>query len=208
VSLQYTDGQQQDVATASSGIAAGAGDHLPVGDYGGLDYRSAMRFALPPWGAWTNIVSAYLKFYISDHKHVAPKNSSIYCSRMNVPVWTKDQGTQDCENGFSGSNNTQYGDIGSTSTDRISFSSGSTANAAKTLDVTAMVKYYKNNNSPLVFVFDNNDVRRGPDHQLRRHGPAAGQPRSDCADADRSQRHGDAVRDAAHLPLDAQRPGG
>lgn len=158
---QYVNGQQQDVATTSSGLGAGAGDHLPIGDYGGMDYRSAMRFATPGWSGWTAITKATLKVFISDHKHVGPKNSSIYCSRMNItsPIWTKDQGTQDCENGFSAGNTTQYGDIQSVSTDRISFSSGSTANAAKTLDVTAMVRYYWSGGAgagPIVFVFDNN----------------------------------------------------
>lgn len=153
----YTNGQQQDVATTGSGLGAGAGDHLPVGDYGGMDYRSAMRFLAPAgWTAWTAITSATLKFYISDHQHVAPKNSAIFCSRQNVPVWSKDQGSQDCESGFSAGNTTQYGDIASVSGSRVSFNSGSTANAAKTIDVTGIVNYYWVNNSNLVFVFDNN----------------------------------------------------
>jgi hypothetical protein len=151
---------EADVATRSDGIAAGAGNHLPVGDYGGADYRSAMRFPLPAgFFGFTSITKATLSFYISDHQHVGPKNSSIYCSRMTqATLWTKSAGTQSCESGFSGSNNTQYDDIQSTSTDRVSFSSGSTANAAKSVDVTAAVRSYWANPAitKMVFVFDNN----------------------------------------------------
>ena len=66
-----------DVATWSSGIAAGAGLHLPVGDYGSADYRSAMRFATPPWAGWTSITKATITVFISDFQHVGPNSSSI-----------------------------------------------------------------------------------------------------------------------------------
>ena len=151
---------EADVATRSDGIAAGAGSHLPVGQYSGADYRSAMRFPVPSgWAGWTSITKATLTFYISDHQHVAPKNSAIFCSRMTVAtLWTKSAGTQSCESGFSGSNNTQYDDIASSSGDRVSFNSGSTANAAKSIDVTAAVKTYwaGTPSTKIVFVFDNN----------------------------------------------------
>ena len=123
-----------------------------------MDYRSAMRFvAAPGWASWVGITSATLKVFITDFQHVAPKNSSIFCSRMNVPVWSKAQGTTNCDSGgFSGSNTSQYADIQSVANNRITFSSGTTANKAITLDVTGMVQYYWANRSNMVFVFDNN----------------------------------------------------
>ena len=151
------------VATrVDTAIAAGLGNHLPVGDYSGADYRSAIRFPVPAgWSAWTAITKATLTVYISDFQHVGPKNSSIYCSRMNItaPIWSKGAGSQNCESGFTGGNNTQADDISSSSTDRVSFSSGTTENAAKTIDVTAAMRYYWQNGSGTskpVFVFDNN----------------------------------------------------
>lgn len=149
---------QSDAATWSSGIAAGAGLHLPAGTYGGATYRSAMRFTAPSgWQGWTGITKATLSFYISDFDHVAPRNSSIYCRRQSTSLlWdTLAEGTQNCESGFSGSNTTQYTDIQGTSTDQLTFSSGTTANAKKSLTVTAMVQYYWDNDvARMVFVFE------------------------------------------------------
>jgi hypothetical protein len=151
-------GVEADAATRSDGIAAGAGSHLPIGEYGGADYRSGMRFAAPAgWGAWTAITKATLTFYISDFQHVAPKSSSIYCSRQSGgALWTKAAGSQSCESGFSGGNTTQFGDLATISNDRVTFSSGTTANAAKSIDVTAHVRaYWVMPATKIVFVFDN-----------------------------------------------------
>jgi hypothetical protein len=168
---------EADVATWSSGIAAGAGLHLPVGDYSTADYRSAIRFPAPPgWAAWTAITKATITVFISDFNHVSPDSSTIYCSPMYVtaPIWTKSEGTQSCESGFTGSNNTQYDDIAPRSIDRVSFSSGTTANAAKTLDVTAAMRYYWGNgaNPTLkpVFVFDNNGTNQWTELWSRNKG--------------------------------------
>jgi len=148
----------EDVATWSSGIAAGAGLHLPVGAYGSANYRSAIRFNPPAgWQDWTAITKATLSFYISDFDHVGPRNSSIYVRRQNVsaPLWTKAAGSQNCESGFAAGNTTQYDDIAPTSTDQVTFASGTTANAKKTVTVTGMLVYYHAQNaSKLVFVFD------------------------------------------------------
>ena len=78
-----------------SGIAAGAGNHLPIGDYGSADYRSAMRFPLPSgFAGWTTITKATLNFYISDFDHVGPRNSGIHIRRMSVAggLWTQGAG--------------------------------------------------------------------------------------------------------------------
>ena len=101
-------------------IAAGLGLHLPVGQYSGADYRSAMRFPIPAgWTGWTSITKATITFFISDFQHVGPSSSSIFCSRMNVPIWTKAEGTQSCESGFTAANTSQASDFQSTSTDRV-----------------------------------------------------------------------------------------
>ena len=147
----------EDVATrVDTAIAAGLGDHLPIGYWGGARYRSAMRFDKPAgWQNWTSITKATLTFYISDHKHVGIRNSGIYLRKMLLGnAWTKGAGTQDCEAGFSGSNTTQADDIAPTSGSQLSFSSGTTANAKKSIVVTAMVEWYWGSDQKPVFVFD------------------------------------------------------
>lgn len=152
--------------TASADVAcwtneaygAGLGDHLPVGTWSTAVYRSAVRFTAPSWLTWTKITKATLNVYISDHHHVGVRSSTILVRRQNVSgLWTKAAGTQDCENGFSGSNNTQNSDLGSSSTDQVTFSSGSTANAKKSITVTnAVIYYFNNKTSYIVFTFAGN----------------------------------------------------
>jgi hypothetical protein len=151
---------EADVATWSSGIAAGKGDHLPVGYWSSARYRSAMRFPIPAgWAGWTGITSAKLEFYISDHNHVGVRNSAIWCRRTpSASPWTLAEGSQDCESGYSGSNTTQYDDIAPVTTNQVSFTTGSTANAKKSLTVTAMVQGYWAYNQKPVFVFDPQDT--------------------------------------------------
>jgi len=157
---QVTLGVEADVATWSSGIAAGAGNHLPIGAYGSADYRSAMRFPLPAGfaGFKSPITKAVLNFYISDFDHVAPRNSSILIRRMSTAsLWTKAAGSTSCESGFSAGNNTQYGDITPvTGASQYTFDSGTTANAKKSVNVTGIVReYHDAGATKLVFVFDN-----------------------------------------------------
>jgi hypothetical protein len=152
--------------TASADVAcwtneaygAGLGDHLPVGYWSTATYRSAIRFSPPSWAAWTKITKATLNVYISDHNHVGVRSSTILVRRQTeTNLWTKAAGTQDCENGFSGSNNTQNSDLSSTSTDSATFTSGTTANAKKSIVMTAAVNYYfANRTSALVFTFAGN----------------------------------------------------
>src|SRR5262245_15945447 len=142
-----------------SGIAAGLGPHLPVGSWSGQRYRSAIRFPAPSgWSSWVSVDKATLTFYISDHQHVGVRNSSIYVRQQISPnVWTKAQGTQNCNSGFSAGNNTQWDDILPNSGNQATFSSGTTANAKKTVTVTAMVQFMQERPSDfpsLVFVFD------------------------------------------------------
>ena len=208
-----------DVATWSSGIAAGAGDHLPVGYYGGAKYRSAIRFDAPgAWDGWTNITQATLNIWTSDHSHVAPKNSSIYVRRMTIAsLWTKAPGGTDCETGFSAGNNTQYDDIAPVSADQATFSSGSTANYKRSIGVTLMtVTYWENSTSHLVFVLDPVSViglrrvlgrrarcvPRRTGHRLRGPEPAH------RADPRLPQRRRLDARRHADLRLDPPRPAG
>jgi len=157
---QVTVSVEADVATWASGIAAGAGSHLPIGNYGSADYRSAMRFPLPAGfaGFKSPITKAVLNFYISDFDHVAPRNSSILIRRMSTAsMWTKAAGSTSCESGFSAGNNTQYGDITPvTGASQYTFDSGTTANAKKSVNVTGIVReYHDAGATKLVFVFDN-----------------------------------------------------
>jgi hypothetical protein len=148
---------EADVATRrDSALAAGLGDHLPVGYWSGAIYRSALRFAKPAWADWTSITKATLKFYISDHQHVGVRNSTIYVRRMSPAApWTKAAGTQDCESGFTGGNNTQADDVASVSTNQSSFASGTTANAKKEVSVTLMTReYFAADSAKLVYVLD------------------------------------------------------
>jgi hypothetical protein len=138
---------------------AGAGDHLPVGTWSGVRYRAAMRFPILTggWGIATRIVSATLTFYISDFQHVGPRNSSIYVRRcVTTDYWTEAAGSQSCESGFSAGNTTQWSDLsGISATDQATFSSGTTPNAAKSVDVTDIVEYYRAaGTSKIVFFFD------------------------------------------------------
>jgi hypothetical protein len=152
--------------TASADVAcwtnqsygAGLGDHLPVGYWSTAVYRSAIRFTPPSWTAWTKITKATLNVYISDHNHIGVRSSTILVRRQNESsLWTKSAGTQDCESGFSGSNNTQNSDLSSSSTDQATFTSGTTANAKKSIVVTSAVSYYfTNKTSALVFTFAGN----------------------------------------------------
>jgi hypothetical protein len=117
-----------------------------------------MRFPVPAgWQGWTSIDSATITFYITDFQHVGIRNSQIYCRRLTVAgLWLRGAGSQSCESGFSGSNTTQWSDTaGWTGTDQVQFSSGTTANRTVTLDVTAAIRYYwQNNASKIVFGFD------------------------------------------------------
>lgn len=146
----------------SPAYAAGGGSHLAIGYWGGYHMRAAMRFAEPAgWDAWTSITKATLTFFISDHDHVGVRNSSIWVRRCTMAggIWTKAAGTQSCESGYSASNTTQYDDLKPTSTEQVAFSSGTTANAQKSVDVTAHVRYYWGNRaslSVLPFIFDPN----------------------------------------------------
>lgn len=149
-----------DAATwTNQNYGAGAGDHLPIGTWSSAVYRSAVRFTPPAWSAWTRITKATLVVYVSDHAHVGVRNSTITVRRQNESsLWTKSAGSVDCDStGFSSSNTTQSGDLGSTATDGTSFASGTTANAKKSITVTAAVQYYfANRTSAIVFVFNGN----------------------------------------------------
>jgi hypothetical protein len=149
---------EADVATRrDTAIAAGLGDHLPIGNWSGATYRSAIRFPVPAeWAAITSIISATLNFSISDHQHVGVRNSSIYIRRQpTAGLWTKAAGTTDCDTGFSGGNTTQAADISAISTAQVSFSSGTTANARKSVSVTGLIASMQADGvTKIVFVFD------------------------------------------------------
>jgi hypothetical protein len=147
----------------SPAYAAGAGPHLPVGTWSGTRYRSIVRFALPPWGAWVGITSATLKLKTTDFAHVGPRNSSIRVLREGTGSggqWTGASGTQNCNNGFSSSNASQWADFNPVSANLVQFQSGTTENSWKSIDVTAMVKDYfasKATVSVVTFVLDQLD---------------------------------------------------
>jgi hypothetical protein len=154
---QVTISTEADVATWASGIAAGLGQHLPIGYWQSAVYRSAMRFPKPAWGTWTKVTKAVLEFSISDHSHVGVRNSGIYIRQQSsgATLWTKAEGTTNCETTFSAGNTTQYDDLVPTTANQVSFSSGTTANARKSIVVTAMVQsYFSVDRAKLVFIFD------------------------------------------------------
>ena len=128
--------------------AAGLGNHLPVGHYGSADYHSILRFDAPAWSGWTGITKATLNIYTSDFDHVGPRNSSIYVRRQSLtsgtsaPVWTGSEGSQSCESGFA-TGSPDIDNMNAVTTGQASFSSGTTANAKKSVVVTTMVDYYR-----------------------------------------------------------------
>ena len=139
-------------AWESPKYAAGLGNHLPVGHYGSADYHSILRFDSPSWGGWSRITKATLNIYTSDFDHVGPRNSSIYVRRQSLtsgttaPVWTGSEGSQSCESGFS-TGTPDIDNMNAVTTGQASFSSGTTANAKKSIDVTTMVTYYRDSAS-------------------------------------------------------------
>jgi hypothetical protein len=144
-----------DLATMQSpAYAAGAGPHLPVGTWSGTKYRSAVRFTPPAdWQGWTAITSATLYLTTTDFAHVGPVSSTIYARRMpSGAPWMGSSGSQNCNNGFSASNASQYSDIGPTSTDQVTFATGPGANVKRGIDVTAMVRSYWNANAARVVI--------------------------------------------------------
>jgi hypothetical protein len=147
-------------AATSSGLGAGLGPHCPVGTWSGTRYRSILRWQPPAWSAWVGITSATLKVKTTDFAHVGPRNSSIYVKRQSAASggqWNTGSGTQNCNSGFSASNNTQYSDMSPVSTNAVTFNSGTTENSWKTIDVTAMVRDYFNsrgNVDVITFVLD------------------------------------------------------
>jgi hypothetical protein len=151
---------EADVSTISSGEGAGVGDHLPVGYWSGYHFKSAVRFPLPAgWTAWSSITSAVLNITTSDFYHVGVRSSGIYIRRQAVAsLWTKAQGSSDCESSFSSSNTTGYSDLAASTAGQVSLTSGTTANSKKSPTVTALVEYYRTNGaSKIVFVIDAQD---------------------------------------------------
>jgi hypothetical protein len=143
---------------SSPAYGAGVGNHLPVGDYGGANYRSGIRFAVPSgWANWTGITKATLNIYTSDFDHVGPRNSSIYVRRQTVAgLWTKGEGSQSCESGFSSGNTTQFTDLVGVTTGQVSFSSGTSASSKKSIVVTGLVEYYRAQGAAaIVLILDN-----------------------------------------------------
>jgi hypothetical protein len=143
-------------AWQSPAYGAGTGQHLPIGTWQGTHYRSIVRFPIPSgWTGWTGITKATLSFATSDFAHVGVRNSTInvYRQAISSAQWTKAEGSSVCESLTSG-NTTQYSDMAPTSSDSVSFSSGSSANAPKSVDVTAAIRYYQSNNAKPVFIFD------------------------------------------------------
>jgi hypothetical protein len=155
---QVTLSPEADAATWSSGIAAGVGNHLPVGEYGSANYRSGIRFPIPSgWAGWTAVTKATLNIWTSDFDHVGPRNSSIYVRRQTTAgLWTKAEGSQSCESGFSAGNSTQYSDLTGVTTGQVSFSSGSSANTKRSVVVTGLVEYYRAQGaSKIALILDN-----------------------------------------------------
>jgi hypothetical protein len=129
----------------SPAYAAGAGPHLGVGRWSSITMRSGIRFAAPAWAGWTAITKATLEVTTADNTHIGLRNSSIYARRQSTAsLWTKSEGTQNCNNGMAAANNSQYADLTTTSTDQVTFSSGSSKNSKRSVDVTAMVRSYWN----------------------------------------------------------------
>jgi len=152
---------EDDVATRQDpAYGAGLGDHLPVGYWSGAKYRSAIRF-IPPsgWTGWSGLTKATLNIFVSDHQHVGITNAGVYIRKQNESdLWTKAAGSQDCESGFSSSNTTQYADLAALSSQQVGFSSGTTANAKKSINVTAMVDTMRGAAySRIVFIIDPQD---------------------------------------------------
>jgi hypothetical protein len=145
----------------NNNYGAGTGPHLPVGYWSSTTYRAGIRFTAPAWNGWTKITKATLHFWISDHAHVGVRNSTILIRRQPTDdMWTRGEGTYSCNSGFSSGNTTNLAsDLTSTSTDGVSFASGTTANAKKSVVVTAMVQaYFAARTAQPVFIFQQNST--------------------------------------------------
>jgi hypothetical protein len=134
-------------------IAAGAGVHLPVGTWNGYNYRAGIRFTKPSWSSWSLITKAELHIYVSDHAHVGVKNSTITVRKTGSVPWTQAEGSSTCE-ALGATNTTQREHLVAISTMEKTFSSGTTANAKKVIDVTDMVRWFMAQNQNPVFCLD------------------------------------------------------
>jgi microcystin-dependent protein len=155
-------------------LAAGLGDHLPVGYWSGALYRAAIRFPIPAgWQGWASLDSATLNIYVTDHHHVGVRNSQFYVRRQLISsIWTKGAGSQDCESGYSGGNNTQDSDLPLTSSGQVSTNSGSTVNLKRAVGVTGLVQYYLDNAaSKIVLILDPVSTADYMEFWSREHGP-------------------------------------
>jgi hypothetical protein len=167
---------EADVATRrDSTLAAGLGDHLPVGYWSGAIYRSAIRFPIPAgWTGWASITKAVLNLYVTDHQHVGIRNSQFYVRRYGGTLWTKAAGTQDCESGFSAANNTQADDVAPVTNDQVQYNSGSTVNLKRAITVTTLVEWYWDHaQSKIVLILDPVSSSDYMEFWSREHGSLA-----------------------------------
>ena len=116
------------------------------------------------WDDWTAITKATLTFYISDHQHVAPKNSShLHPAQLTVRHAGRRARARRTASRASAARQQHPVRRHRTRrrTNQVSFSSGSTANATKSVAITAHGPRLLGNDSSskIVFIFDNGRAR-------------------------------------------------